>query len=459
MSVETERPEEIKTGDVRPKNGAGVTVGSDAPEAVKVKRGPSPRIRQIAILAGIVVAILIIIWGVRALAFAMTHETTDDAKVDADVVTITSKISERVAKIFVDTNQHVNKGQVLIQLDDRDERARYEQALAALQAQRATANAAQQNVALTRSTVQAQTQQGAGGVSSAASGIQNAQEQVSVAQQGVDQARAQLRAAQAGVPAAREALAKANIDFERTSTLVSSGDVARANLDTARATREAARSQYQQAIDNVAVAQAGVDAAIQRVAAAQAGVSGQQGQLVSAQGKLSESDSPFRVSAQQAQANAAEAQVGSLLAQLRIASEQLGYTKIFSPIDGYVGQKSVDIGQQVAPGTPLMTIVPLDKIYITANFKETQIGKMKSGQETEITVDAYKGVTFFGHVAAISPASQNTFSLVPAQNASGNFVKVTQRIPVRILIDRASRPLAEVPLRPGMSVVASVKVK
>ena len=458
MSVETERPDQTKTGDVRTKNGAGVAV-EEREVPAEAKRGPSPRVRQIAIIAGVVVAILVLIWGVRALAFAMTHETTDDAKVDADVITITSKISERVSQIFVDTNQHVGKGQLLVQLDDRDERARYEQALAALEAQRATANAAQQTVLLMRSTVQAQTQQGAGGVSSAASGITNAQEQVGVAQQAVDQARAQLRAAQAGVPAAREALAKANVDFDRTSSLVGSGDLARANLDTARATREAARSQYQQALDNVAVAQSGVDSAVQRVGAAQAGVSVQAGQLVSAQGKLSENDSPYRVSSQQAQANAAQAQVGSLLAQLRIASEQLGYTKIYSPIDGYVGQKTVDLGQQVAPGTPLMTVVPLDKIYITANYKETQIGKMKSGQEAQITVDAYKGVTFYGHLAAISPASQNTFSLVPAQNASGNFVKVTQRIPVRILIDRATRPLSEVPLRPGMSVVASVKVK
>ncbi len=139
--------------------------------------------------------------------------------------------------------------------------------------------------------------------------------------------------------------------------------------------------------------------------------------------------------------------------------DQLSYTKIYAPISGYIGQKSVDLGQQVAPGTPLLTIVPLSAIYITANFKETQMGNIRAGDQADISVDAYPGVRFHGKVGTISPASQNTFALVPAQNATGNFVKVTQRIPVRIYVDSASKPLDQVPLRPGMSVIASVKVK
>jgi membrane fusion protein (multidrug efflux system) len=161
------------------------------------------------------------------------------------------------------------------------------------------------------------------------------------------------------------------------------------------------------------------------------------------------------VTAQQAQADAAAAQVATARAQLKTAQDQLSYTRVRSPIDGYVGAKNVEIGQTISPGISLMTIVP-NAVYVTANYKETQLGEMHPGQPVDISVDAYKGVTFVGHVENISPASQNRFSLVPAQNATGNFVKVTQRVPVRIVFDH---PDPKYPLRPGMSVETSVKVK
>jgi membrane fusion protein (multidrug efflux system) len=188
-------------------------------------------------------------------------------------------------------------------------------------------------------------------------------------------------------------------------------------------------------------------------------VAAQQGAVTTAQGKLTENALPQRVQVQQAQTTAAQAQARALSAQLNNAKLQLSYTKIYAPISGFIGQKSVEIGQQVSPGTPLLTIVPLSNVYITANFKETQMARIKKGEHVDISVDAYPGVQFSGVVGDISPASQNSFALVPAQNATGNFVKVTQRIPVRIYVDSASKPLDQVPLRPGMSVNASVKTK
>ncbi len=166
-----------------------------------------------------------------------------------------------------------------------------------------------------------------------------------------------------------------------------------------------------------------------------------------------EADSPYRVSASQAQAQAQFAQSGSLLAQVKTAQDKLSYTVIRSPIDGVVGEKNVEVAASVAPGQSLMTLVPNQGIYITANYKETQLGNVRVGQPVDIKVDAYKGIAFTGHVAAIAPASQNTFSLVPAQNATGNFVKVTQRIPVRIVVDN---PPQDHPLRVGMSVETSI---
>jgi len=422
-------------------------------------RGPSGPLRQVLIVAGVIVVLLVLFYGIRFIAYATTHQSTDDAYVEADIVTVTSKISERVQTIYTDTNRYVKKGDLLIQLDDKDEKTRYAQALAAYHAERATANAAKQNLVLTRQLVAAQTTQGKGGVSAAQSGVANAQQNVSVAQDAVSQARSQLSAANAAVPAAREALAKADADNRRTQSLVSTGDVAQSDLDATRAELQEARAQYQQAQDNVRVAQSALSSAVQKVSAAESQVGIQLGQLTTAEGTLVANQLPQRVSVQSAQTVAAGAQAGSLAAQLRTARDQLSYTKIYAPISGYIGQKSVDLGQQVAPGAPLLTIVPLNAVYITANFKETQMGNIHVGDQADITVDAYPGVRFSGKVGTISPASQNTFALVPAQNATGNFVKVTQRIPVRIYVDSASKPLAQVPLRPGMSVVASVKVK
>ena len=421
----------------------------------------------LVIVIGAIVLIAALIWGIRYLAYASSHQVTDDARVDADVVSVTSKIQERVAQILVDTNQPVRKGQVMIRLDNTDEQAALQQARASLDAQRSQARAAQENVALTRAQVAAQTQQGAGGIAAAQSQIRNAQAQTAAAQQQADaarsaiaQAQAQYRLAQSAVPAARQGLARANADLARYTALVRTGDIAAQQLDAQRAAQAQAQAQYQGALDNVAAAGTGVaqaqaryTAALATTSAAGAGIGAQQGQLTTAQGRLSESASPYRISATQAQADASFAQAGSLQAQVRIAQDRLSYTEIRAPIDGIVGAKNVAIGASVAPGQSLMTLIPSSGLYVTANYKETQLGKVRVGQHADLKIDAYKGVAFAGHVCAIAPASQNTFSLVPAQNATGNFVKVTQRIPVRICPDD---PPKDLPLRVGMSVETAI---
>lgn len=435
---------------------------------------PTPPARKrppvVVLVIGAVVLIAALIWGVRFLAYATTHESTDDARIDADTVTVTSKISERVDKILVDTNDPVHKGQVLILLDNRDERTKYAQAEALVAAQQAQARAAQQNVVLTSEQQSAQDTQGQGGVAAAQAQVHNAQATYQSQQQQADAdraavagAQAQLRVAQAQVPSAAAALARANADYARYSSLVRTGDASQQQLEAERATQAQALSQYRAAQDQVAAAQTNVDqaqarltAGIASATAAQAGIGAGEGQLETAQGRLSESAAPSRVPAVAAQANAAQAQVKSAIAQAQTARDQLNYTVIRSPIDGFVGAKNVGVGTTVSPGQALLELVPQSNIYVTANYKETQLGNMKVGQEVDISVDAYKGTTFKGRVASIGPASQNTFSLIPAQNATGNFVKVTQRLPVRI--DFVNPP-ADKPLRVGMSVETSVKVK
>jgi membrane fusion protein (multidrug efflux system) len=448
--VESEPPGEAPNGGIEPK---------------------SPPERRVLIFSAAGIALVIaLIFGIRFLIYALAHESTDDAQIDADLVEVTSKISERVDRILVDTNQHVSKGQLLVQLDDVDERQRVAQAQAALDAQLAQANAARENVSLTSDQQRAQNEQYAGGISQASANRRSAaaqatsqEQEISALVAGVDAARAQLKAAQDGVPSARQNLAKAQADLTRTQSLVRTGDLSVSQLDTSQANFAAANSSYSQSLATVAAAQANVVQAQQRVDAQRAAASAafaqigvQRGAVTTAQGRLAESAAPSRVPAQQAQANAAAAQAESYQAQLANARNQLSYTRIASPINGYVGQKNVEVGQTVSPGESLMTLVPANHVYVTANFKETQLKNMRVGQPVDISVDACHGIPLYGHVENLSPAAQNKFSLVPPQNATGNFVKVTQRLPVRIAFDN---PDPRCPLRPGLSVVASVKVK
>jgi membrane fusion protein (multidrug efflux system) len=458
--TETPRVSEVRTG---PSPGTDRNGDAKTPGA---RKGPP----VFVIIGGAIVLIAALIWGVFYLAYATTHETTDDARVDGDTVTVTSKIAERIQKLLVDTNDPVHVGQVLIQLDSQDERTRLDQAMAAVAAQQAQASAAEQNVALTREQQNAQSTQGTGGVKAAQAQVSNAQAMFEAAEQdataarsAVAQAQAQARVAQAQVPSARAALDRANADFNRYTSLVRTGDISQQQLDAQRAAQAQAVAQYRAAIDQstaaqnaVAQAEARLTAALAQATASSAGIGAQVGQLETAQGHLSESNAPSRVPASAAQANAAQAQAASAKAQAETARDQLSYTTIRSPIEGTVGAKNVEAGATVSPGQSLLELVPKNGLYITANYKETQLGSMKPGQDVDVSVDAYKGTKFHGQVESIGPASQNTFSLIPAQNATGNFVKVTQRLPVRIkIVD----PPADKPLRVGMSVETSVKVK
>lgn len=409
----------------------GQTHANGSAEPVtEIQERTGPRKRVIFGVLGAIVAVLLIFWGVKYFLYARVHEGTDDARVDADPVAITSKINERIDQILVDTNDEVRKGQLLVVLDQAVEQDQVRSA----QAQYDLAVANQRTT-----TVQSQ-----GGVVQAVANTSDASAQVPVALSGVAQAQAQLRSAQAQLPAAQAAYDKASADYNRTLSLVSTGDVARQELDAQRASLAAASAQLRSARDQINVAQANLDASQQKVSAAQASVAAAEGGVTSAQGKLAQSSDP--------------SQVESARAQLSIAKQNLGYTRITSPIGGFVGEKSAEVGQTVSAGMTILTLIPdaPGQIYITANYKETQMGSMQVGQPVDIHVDAYPGTTFQGHVISINPASQNTYALVPAQNATGNFVKVTQRIPVRISIDSQN---PKQPLRPGMSVETYVKVR
>lgn len=335
----------------------------------------------------------------------------------------------------------------------------------------------------------------------AEAGVPQAQAAVAAAAAGVPQAQAAVQEAQAGIAAAQAQLAqtqanleKAQTDYNRYKSLYASGAIARQQLDSAKAAYEVAAAQksaaqqgIQQAQARLAQAQEGVSKAQAQVAQARQGVASAQAQVAaaregivkaqarvaqaregvaSAQAKLASSRGGLQQATagnQQTEVNrrqyeAAQAAIAQSEASLKDAQLQLSYTEIAAPADGQIGRKSVEVGQRVQPGTPLMAIVSKD-LWIVANFKETQLEEMKPGQEVEIKLDAFPHHTFKGRVDSISPASGAQFALLPPDNATGNFTKVVQRIPVKIIFDRESVQGYESRITPGMSAEVTVAVK
>ncbi len=431
---------------------------------------PVPMVIAVGLVATIVLAV-VALWIGDHLGYAYAHETTDDAKVDADTIILTSKISERVEHINVDANQYVHRGQLLALLDDRDEESRYIQALANRASTEAQIEQARESLLLTSTQVSTEATQGEGNIQTAQSQVQQAAavygsslEETGASNAAADQATAQLRSSLAALPGAREAVIRSAFDLSRDSSLLGSGDVPTATVDADRAVYLSAVSSYQQAKQNVEQSRANLVAAqrrfrsqVEQARSSLATIDAQRGSLTAARGRLDETLSPYRITTQRAALNTSQRQIRAIDAQVREARDQVSYTRIYSPVDGTIAAKSLAIGQTVSPGTALFTLVPSHQIYLSANFKETQLDRMRLGQPVDIHVDAYPEYAFVGHVGTFNPASQNQFAAVPPQNATGNFVKVTQRVPVRIYFDRVGNP--PYVLRPGMSVEASVRVR
>jgi membrane fusion protein (multidrug efflux system) len=403
--------------------------------------------------------------------YASTHEETDNATVTGHVHQVSSRVNGTVSEIEVNDNQLVKPGQLLVKLDPRDFQVKVLQAQAALESAQRQANAAQADIALASETTSAKTAQAQGDVTAAAATIDSAKAAVAEAQAGIPTAQAAVAEAQAGVQAAQAQVAQADAtlqrtqkDYERYSTLFQQGAIARQQLDTAKAAYEVALAQkrsaeqgVQQAQAKVAQAQQGVARAQSQLAQAQQGVATAQAKLAASKGGLQQATaSGQQTNVNRAKYNAAQAAIAQAEASLKDAQLQLSYTNIYAPSSGRVGRKTVEVGQRVQPGSPLMAIVE-DGNWVTANFKETQMKGIKVGEAVEIKLDAFPGHTFKGRVDSISPASGAQFALLPPDNATGNFTKVVQRIPVKITFDSQSIKGYESRIIPGMSAVVSVE--
>jgi membrane fusion protein (multidrug efflux system) len=352
--------------------------------------------------------------------------TTDDAQVEADVVPIAARVSGQVAQRLVADNQRVKKGDILIQINDADFAARVKQADAELETARAQADAADAQVDVVEA--------------SAKGGLQSARASYSGSSLGVANADAQLAAAKAGLERAEAEARKSEIDLRRTKQLVSGNALPLARLDNAQIAHDTAQAALSQAKAQVTAA-----TEMRRLAATR---------VQEARGRLDQS-TPIaaRIAAAQANAELAHARIKVAEASLELAKLQLGYTKVTAPEDGFLTKLSVQPGQMIQIGQPLAELVPA-RTYVVANFKETQIGRVRPGQNAHVRVDAFPDVELDARVESVAGGTGARFSLLPPDNASGNFVKVVQRVPVRIAWNK---PPA-MPLQAGLSTEVTIYV-
>ena len=388
---------------------------------------PNTRRRGIII---IVVAVLVLV--AAGLWWRSTYsENTDDAQINGHLIQVSARIAGQVAKVYVEENQVVKAGDVIAELDPSDYKVAVENAEAALASAQANAAAANVNVPIT--TV------------NTGSNLRSADANVSGTQAGVGQAEKQLDAAHARVTQAQANYTKAQADLERYKPLVEKDVISKQQFDAAVAAADATKAAVADARANEQAAVDGVKVALEREAQAQAGLKYAQ-------------TGPEQVVAQSARAKQAEAQVQQAQAQLDMAKLNLSYTRIVAPAAGIITRKSVEINQNVAPGQNLLMLVSLEGLWVTANFKETQLRHMLAGQAVEIDVDS-TGKTYHGKVTQIGGATGSVLSLFPPENATGNYVKVVQRVPVRIDFNDLAQEDPNHELRPGLSVEPNVRVK
>jgi len=396
-------------------------------------------IQRVRILIGVVVLVAIgvgVWWWIAA-----GRESTDDAQVDAHITPIASRVGGTVLHVPVEPNQEVEAGAVLVEIDKRDYEVALERARAELADAEAAAVAAKASVPITSTTASSN-------VTTARGGVEQADSSYLEAQQAVEVARTRLSTAQAREREAEANSLKATRDVERLKPLLAKDEIAQQQFDAAVAAAAANKAATESAQAQVKEAELGIRVAESRLA--QAGVGRQQASA----GLKTAQTGPEQVTASRARADAADAKVRQNKAMVKQAELNLEYATVKAPVKGIVSRKSVETGQVIQPGQPLMTIIPLDRVWVTANFKETQLANMRPGQRVKIEVDAYDGREFSGKVESLAAATGSRFSLLPPDNATGNYVKVVQRVPVRILLDEGQDP--EQLLRPGMSVVPTV---
>ena len=404
-----------------------------SPPIIQRLRNTSP------LTKGILTAVLILL--IAAWFYFAGQVSTSDAQLDCHITTIAPQVPGYVVELKIDDNTPVKYGEVLIQIDPREYRARVDEAKAALLFAQAAADSAELQIPLTRETTVHSTGGAAAQKESDAADFATSQTQLEQA------ATANLLQAKANVAAKTATNERAQSDLERYRPLLTTGDVSKFQFDAVDAAARVAKSDLDAAQQQLAAAQQAVDIARSNSKSSQARLARSQSLLLVTRARERE------VPITEAAYKSAVANVERAKASLELAELNLAYTTIRAPITGQVAQKTVNLGNYVSAGQLACTIVPLSEVYVTANFKETQMHHVRPGQRARIHVDTY-AKDYEGVVDSIAGATGSRQALLPPQNATGNFVKVVQRIPVKILLKPGQDP--QLTLRPGMNVEATI---
>jgi membrane fusion protein (multidrug efflux system) len=371
-------------------------------------------------------------------------QSTDDAQVEGHITQLATRVGGTVVKVLVVDNQHVDAGTVVAEIDPRDYQVALDRARAELADAEAAAAAAGTGVPIAEVSTRSDVTQATGGVEEAQAGI-------AVADSQVEAARSQLVAMQARLREREATATKSARDVERLKPLVAKEEIPQQQFDAAVATADASRAAADAAKSDVAAGETAIAAAQQRAVQARAATARAEATLRTAR------TAPEQIQATRARASSAEARVKQMKAALAQAELNLERTTIKAPSAGTVSRKTVEVGQVVQPGQPLMALVSLSDVWVVANFKETQLENMRDGLHATIEVDALGGREFKGRVDSLAAATGAKFSLLPPENATGNYVKVVQRVPVKIVLEPGQDP--DHLLRPGMSVIPTVYTK
>ena len=432
---------------------------ADLDDSAKAEERPSPPVRRkrAVQLAGFGLAAIAVAAATLYYLHSRGYESTDNAFIEGSVMEVSPRVAGQVLRVHVEDNQHVNKGDLIAEIDASDYQASAAEAHARLGDTSARADGAQSNLLLTSTVAGAQLVQ-AGAAAAAV------QEQVQILNARATQDAAAIRAAEAALGQAEAQLSAAQAEATRASddavryrALHAKDEVSSQQLDRAESQARSATATQEAARQNAEGAKARLAQAGAALTSTQAALRQAENQVVQAQGRVSEAKSaPQQVQVRHADVAALRAQVEQQRAAVQEAELALSYTKIYAPDSGYITRKSVEPGNFVQPGQPLAALVS-DRLWVVANFKETQLAHMRPGQPVTLEMDAYPQLRLRGHVESLQSGTGARFSLLPAENATGNYVKVVQRVPVKIVLDEA--PPAGYRIGPGMSVEPEVKVQ
>ncbi len=397
-------------------------------------------------------------YGWRLWQYYQIHETTDDAYVVGDIIPGSARVSGTVSAVHVREHQNVEAGQLLANLDPRDFELRVQQAASAVAVAEARLHRAKLEVPLAQESTSSDTARTNATLRGTRSSLQETRHRAEETRAILRTREAAVAEAKAEVDRGQARLDLARMGYNRAQQLFADGIVAQQRFDEADGALRAAQAAWRVSQQKLAqarseVERANVDLRMQLQAAKRA-----QAQVAAAQALLAGSQANRRsVGIKQAQVQVAEALRQQAQADLEYAEQQLAYTTLRAPVAGIIAKKNLEVGQVVQAGRPLLAIVPLQHVWVEANFKETQLHHMRPGQKARLEIDTFPGRVFTGSVESISPGTGAVFSLLPPENATGNFVKIVQRVPVKIVLDTTSR--SDVVLRPGMSVYATVKTR